>query len=192
MRKTSLLLVPAACALLLTGCSSDHAKSYDPNNTSCPSTDAPDNTKTQWTVKGTTGEARIAAGTDKYSPVIDITTPFSVDETQVKTLSTGDGPVVKEGDTVYVCYEGVNGRTGDVFDSSYGHGEAASFPAQEPSATQNGVITGFVKALVGQKGGSHVGVVIPSKDGYAQGSPDGSIKPGDTIVFEMKIARVGD
>ena len=106
--------------------------------------------------------------------------PFSVTETQVHTLQAGDGPVVADTATVSVCYMGVNGRDGSVFDSSYERGAPAEFPL-------NGVVPGFQKAIAGQKVGSTVAVAMTSADGYPDGQPAAGILQGDTLVFAIKI-----
>ena len=106
--------------------------------------------------------------------------PFSVDATQVKTLKAGDGPVVAPTATVSVCYMGVDGRDGHVFDSSYNRGEPVEFPL-------DGVVPGFQKAIAGQKVGSTVAVAMVSADGYPQGQPRAGIAPGDTLIFAIKI-----
>jgi len=109
--------------------------------------------------------------------------PFSVTETQVHTLTPGDGPVVAPTATVSVCYMGVNGRDGTVFDSSYERGEAADFPLDR-------VVPGFQKAIAGQKVGSTVAVAMASADGYPDGQPAAGIQKGDTLVFAIKILGV--
>ena len=106
--------------------------------------------------------------------------PFSVSETQVHTLKAGDGPVVAPTANVTVCYMGVNGRDGSVFDSSYQRGETVDFPL-------DGVVPGFQKAISGQKVGSTVAVAVASPDGYPQGQPAAGIQPGDTLIFAIKI-----
>ncbi|WP_284255574.1 FKBP-type peptidyl-prolyl cis-trans isomerase [Pseudolysinimonas kribbensis] len=54
-----------------------------------------------------------------------------------------------------------------------------------------GVIPGFAKALVGQKVGSQVIVMIPPADGYGSGgSPEVGIKGTDTLVFVIDILAV--
>ena len=199
MKLKPLILLPvAACTLALAGCSSDDTTASDASATTlgqntnaadatgtvtskaCPTGTAPADTSPEWTVEGTTGSVSIVGQTDNNSPLITVTTPFAVDATEVKTLAEGDGPTVTEASTVSVCYVGVDGRDGSTFDSAYQRGEAADFPA-------SGVIPGFQQALVGQKVGSSVAVVIPSKDGYPQGTPDGSIRPGDSLIFALKI-----
>ncbi|MFZ2510914.1 MAG: FKBP-type peptidyl-prolyl cis-trans isomerase [Gordonia sp. (in: high G+C Gram-positive bacteria)] len=197
MRLKPLILVPAAaCAVLLVGCSSNDTASDSANSSvaqsaadapagsvvskACPTGTAGADTAAEWTVEGTTGSVSVVGQTDSNAPLVTVTTPFAVDETAVKVLHEGDGATVTESSTVSVCYVGVDGRDGTTFDSAYQRGEAADFPAA-------GVIPGFQQALVGQKVGSSVAVVIPSKDGYPQGTPDGSIKPGDTLIFALKI-----
>ncbi|EGD55785.1 FKBP-type peptidyl-prolyl cis-trans isomerase [Gordonia neofelifaecis] len=129
---------------------------------------------------GTTGTLEVAAATDSAGPLIKVTPPFSVDETQVKTLVTGTGDEITDDSIVNVCYEGVDGRDGQTFDSTYQKGSPARLHA-------DGVVPGFRRALVGQQVGASVAVAMTSADGYPDGSPDGTIKPGDTIVFVLKI-----
>jgi hypothetical protein len=146
----------------------------------CP-TAAPANGGTpEWTLPGTTGSVAVTGSTDAAAPNIKVDTPFSVTETQVHTLQAGDGPVVSPTATVSVCYMGVNGRDGSVFDSSYERGAPEEFPL-------TGVVAGFQKAIAGQKVGSTVAVAMTSADGYADGQPSAGILPGDTLVFAIKI-----
>lgn len=118
--------------------------------------------------------------TDATAPSVEVTAPFSVTETQVHTLSAGDGPVVGPNAQVSVCYEGVNGRDGAVFDSSYRRGTSAEFSLDR-------VVPGFQKAIAGQTVGSSVAVAVTSADGYPDGQPGAGIQPGDSLVFAIKI-----
>jgi FKBP-type peptidyl-prolyl cis-trans isomerase len=81
---------------------------------------------------------------------------------------------------VSVCYMGVNGRDGSVFDSSYERGEPASFGLGR-------VVPGFQKAIAGQQVGSTVAVAMVPDDGYPEGQPAAGIRPGDTLIFAIKI-----
>ncbi len=146
----------------------------------CPSTPAPAGGTPEWTLPGTTGSVAVTGSTDTNAPVVTVDGPFSVTETQVQTLKPGDGPVVAENATVLVCYMGVNGRDGSVFDSSYQSGAPVDFPL-------NGVVTGFQKAIAGQKVGSTVAVAMTPEDGYPEGQPAAGIQKGDTLVFAIKI-----
>lgn len=146
----------------------------------CP-TVAPQNGGTpEWTLAGTTGSVAVTGSTDTTAPRVTVTTPFSVAQTQVHTLRAGDGPVVSNTARVSVCYMGVNGRDGSVFDTSYERGAPVDFPL-------TGVVPGFQKAIAGQKVGSTVAVAMTSADGYPDGQPSAGIRPGDTLIFAIKI-----
>lgn len=185
----------AALVLFLTACGSDSGSTSAGESrvtdmatssvaaapaTACPTT-APDKGGTpEWTLPGATGSVAVIGSTDTAAPEVEVTTPFSVTETQVKTLQAGDGPPVADDATVSVCYMGVNGRDGSVFDSSYQRGAPVEFPLE-------GVVPGFQKAIAGQTVGSTVAVAVTSADGYPQGQPRAGIEPGDTLVFAIKI-----
>jgi FKBP-type peptidyl-prolyl cis-trans isomerase len=145
----------------------------------CPTT-APTGGTPEWTLPGATGSVAVTGSTDTTAPRVDVQAPFSVTETQVHTLQAGDGPVVADTATVSVCYMGVNGRDGTVFDSAYERGAPADFPL-------DGVVPGFQKAIAGQKVGSTVAVAMTSADGYPDGQPAAGIQKGDTLVFALKI-----
>lgn len=154
-------------------------QSAGPDST-CPTTAPANAGAPEWTLPGATGSVAVTGSTDTAAPVVKVTAPFSVAATQVHTLQAGNGPVVAPTATVSVCYMGVNGRDGTVFDSSYQRGEPADFPL-------DGVVPGFQKAIAGQKVGSTVGVAMVSADGYPDGQPRAGILPGDTLVFAIKI-----
>ena len=146
----------------------------------CP-TAAPQNGGTpEWTLPGATGSVAVSGSTDTTAPYVKVNAPFSVTDTQVHTLQAGDGPVVADTATVSVCYMGVNGRDGSVFDSSYERGAPVEFPL-------DGVVPGFQKAIAGQKVGSTVAVAMTSADGYPEGQPSAGIQQGDTLIFAIKI-----
>ncbi|HEU4361618.1 MAG TPA: FKBP-type peptidyl-prolyl cis-trans isomerase [Mycobacterium sp.] len=150
---------------------------------SCP-TAAPANTASpQWTLPGATGRVEVTGSTDTAAPRVTVDAPFRVTTTQVHTLQAGDGPVVADTATVSVCYMGVNGRDGNVFDSSYQRGTPVDFGL-------NRVVPGFQKAIAGQKVGSTVAVAMVPADGYPDGQPSVGIQPGDTLVFAIKILDV--
>lgn len=150
---------------------------------SCP-TAAPANAGTpQWTLNGATGSIAVTGSTDMAAPVVKVDGPFSVPTTEVHTLVAGDGPVVGPTATVSVCYMGVNGRDGTVFDSSYARGEPAEFPL-------TGVVAGFQKAIAGQKVGSTVAVAMDPADGYPDGQPSAGIQKGDSLVFAIKVLAI--
>jgi FKBP-type peptidyl-prolyl cis-trans isomerase len=107
---------------------------------------------------------------------------------RIAQLKKGDGDVVAEGDQVVVAYTGWQWSDGKVFDSSWEKGAPAVFTAADGSTTQGGVIAGFADALIGQPVGSQVIAVIPPDQGYGdQGSPQGGIPGGATLIFVADI-----
>ncbi len=193
----ALLAGAAAIAMTVSACGSDTQSSASTSSTTtdvfdlpatdvapvsspCPSAAPEAPGEPEWTLSGATGSIAVTGSTDAAAPVVDVEGPFSVTETQVQTLQAGDGPVVSDTATVSVCYMGVNGRDGNVFDSSYQSGSPVDFPLE-------GVIPGFQKAIAGQKVGSTVAVAMTSADGYADGQPAAGIEKGDTLIFAIKI-----
>ncbi|WP_234794140.1 FKBP-type peptidyl-prolyl cis-trans isomerase [Mycolicibacterium flavescens] len=199
----ALVACAASLALTLTGCGSDSdtasaststTTTVDPAdvflpspeqqmpdpNSSCPSSTPASTDSPEWTLPGATGSIAVTGAAGTAAPRVDVQTPFSVTETQVQTLQEGDGPVVAPDATVFVCYMGVNGRDGSVFDSSYETGMPVDFPL-------DGVVPGFQKAIAGQKVGSTVAVAMVPADGYPEGQPAAGIQPGDTLIFAIKI-----
>ncbi|MEO6793866.1 MAG: FKBP-type peptidyl-prolyl cis-trans isomerase [Mycobacterium sp.] len=149
-------------------------------DSTCPTTEPGDGAAAEWTLPGAAGSVAVTGSTDKAAPRVAVQTPFTVSQTQVHTLQAGEGPVVASTATVSVCYMGVNGRDGSVFDSSYQRGEPVQFAL-------NQVVPGFQKAIAGQNVGSTVAVAMIPADGYPEGQPRAGIQPGDTLIFAIKI-----
>ncbi|WP_371829901.1 FKBP-type peptidyl-prolyl cis-trans isomerase [Rhodococcoides trifolii] len=200
VRRTRALVATStlSLALLLGACSSDSdtpaatstttaaaaSTSAAPSAAStCPSAAPAAGGTPEWTLSGDTGSIAVIGSTDTTAPAVTVTPPFGVTETQVKTLSVGDGPVVADDATVSVCYAGVNGRDGSTFDSSYERGAPIEFPL-------DGVVAGFQKAIAGQTVGSTVAVATNAADGYPNGQPRAGIEAGDSLIFAIKILAV--
>ncbi|MGR2751769.1 FKBP-type peptidyl-prolyl cis-trans isomerase [Agromyces arachidis] len=115
--------------------------------------------------------------------------PF--DTTQVEVIKGGDGPVVEDGDQVVVHYTGVLWDDNEVFDSTWERdgqlGGPTTFTVSEGEASQ--VIPGFSKAIIGQKVGSQVGVVVAPEDGYGD-ADQARIPAGSTLFFVIDILGV--
>lgn len=118
--------------------------------------------------------------TEDAAPKVTATWPFSVDTTSVKVLKEGAGDPIKSNAIVSINYVGVNGRDGNVFDSSYKYGLPVSFSLEQ-------VIPGFQKGLAGQKVGATVVIAVTGADGYVGGNPDAGIEDGDTLIFVCEI-----
>ena len=95
-----------------------------------------------------------------------------------KTLIEGEGPEVKETDTVYVRYIGAQYSDGKVFDGNY-----EKIPA---ALSLQGVIKGWTAGLTGKKVGSRVELIIPADQAYGNESANGSTPTG-TLVFVVDI-----
>ena len=105
-------------------------------------------------------------------------------DTVVEPLIEGEGEKIEKGDTAYVTYTGALWKDGKVFDSSKNDGRRPfAFPVGSGQ-----VIKAWDKAVEGSSVGDRLLLVVPPKDGYGdQGSPDGTIKKNDTIVFVVDI-----
>lgn len=111
--------------------------------------------------------------------------PFTIAETTSQVVTEGEGAntrPVEANDLVSVHYQGVNARTGEVFDESYPTGEPAAFPLDQ-------VVPGFSKGLTDKHEGDRVLIAMPGPDGYdsAGGNPAAGIEVGDTLVFVVDI-----
>lgn len=120
-------------------------------------------------------------GAPNTQPKVTVPSPWAIDETKVKVLDPGNGATVPKAGPLTVQYYGVNGRTGESFDSSWvRNAEPATF-------SLDGVIPGFSKGLAGQKAGSRVVIAVNSKDGYDPSGNPPQILPGDTLIFVVDI-----
>lgn len=190
---TSSVLAAAGAAVLAVGlsaCSSDTDTPAAPTTdatvsaaTTCPTAEPEAGGEPEWTLEGDTGSIDVIGSTESSAPSVEVEAPFGVGSTQVQTLRAGDGAVVADDAEVSVCYVGVNGRDGSVFDSSYQRGVPAEFPLDQ-------VVPGFQKAIAGQTVGSTVGVAMSPADGYPDGQPSAGIEPGDSLVFAIAILDV--
>lgn len=104
-------------------------------------------------------------------------------ELQLAVLEEGDGATVVSGDSVTVDYQGISWDTGEIFDESF-TSEPRTFSTLQ-------VVEGFAAALVGQKVGSSVIVVIPPELAYGT-DPAAHALGGQTLVFLIDIVAAGD
>lgn len=116
------------------------------------------------------------------APTITVPDTAAPTELVAQPLIEGAGAVVETGQTITVHYTGVLWDTGEVFDSSWEGGSAASFPIGT-----GGVIAGWDKGLVGRTVGSQLLLVIPPADGYGDAGSGATIPPGATLVFVVDI-----
>jgi len=98
-----------------------------------------------------------------------------------KDLTVGDGKEAKPHDTVEVNYVGTL-KDGTKFDSSYDHGEPATFSLDE-------VVKGWGEGIPGMKVGGKRKLIIPPALGYG-GQAKGKIPPNSELTFEVELLDV--
>ncbi len=102
---------------------------------------------------------------------------------QYKVLVEGKGKTPKLSSSVTTQYSGKL-LNGEEFDSSYKHGEAATFPC-------SGVIKGWTEALQLMKEGSKWELYIPPELAYGPaGMGGGVIPPNATLIFQLELVSV--
>lgn len=116
---------------------------------------------------------------DDGRPTVEIPDTDPPADLEVATLKLGDGPVVAEGATVRVQYQGTSWDTGEIFDESWAGNGPIEFGLGQ-------VIEGWSQALVGQTVGSQVLAVIPPDLAYGT-DPDAHDLGGQTLVFVVDI-----
>ncbi|GAB2486924.1 FKBP-type peptidyl-prolyl cis-trans isomerase [Luteococcus sediminum] len=158
------------------------AANATPAASATPASSAPATPKVKPTVIKDLSALTVTPTEPGKAPSVKAKWPLAVEKTQVKVLSQGDGPTVAKGGQVEVHYQGVNARTGKVFDESFSRGQTATFSTAQ-------VVTGFKKALEGQKVGSRVLVMMTGADGYDStgGNPQAGIEKGDNLVFVIDV-----
>ena len=120
---------------------------------------------------------------DAGLPTVTLPDTAAPSDLQLAVLTEGDGPEVAEGESVVMNYQGTSWDTKEVFDQSYG-GEPATL-------STSGVIKGFAAAIVGQKVGSTVLVVIPPELAYGT-DPAAAQLGGQTLVFLIEIQSIAE
>ncbi|MEV0399514.1 FKBP-type peptidyl-prolyl cis-trans isomerase [Actinoallomurus sp. NPDC050550] len=117
------------------------------------------------------------------TPTMKIPSTAPPGRLRVRTIIQGSGPPVQAHQLVVFHDLGQVWRTGKVFEDSRGRGRPDSVVA---GAGQ--MISGWDRAVVGQRVGSRVLVVIPSKDGYgAKGHAASGIEKNDTLAFVIDV-----
>ena len=102
---------------------------------------------------------------------------------QYEIITQGAGSKPKTADQVTVNYKGTL-LNGVEFDSSYKRGEAATFGL-------NQVIAGWTEGVQLMQEGSKYRFFVPYNLGYgARATPDGSIPPFSTLIFEIELIKI--
>jgi FKBP-type peptidyl-prolyl cis-trans isomerase len=129
---------------------------------------------TQTAAVGTTLEERL---TDAHAANGRMT------EMVIEDVRLGSGPVVEEGDTVEVHYEG-RLQDGTRFDSSYERGTPFTFEVGEGK-----VIQGWDEGILGMQVGGERVLVIPPHMAYGNRQVS-IIPPESTLVFMVELLDI--
>ncbi|CAN5354970.1 hypothetical protein BH09ACT5_BH09ACT5_05210 [soil metagenome] len=105
------------------------------------------------------------------------------------TLKQGSGTKVKKGDSVIANITGVVWGADAPFYSSWDNNAPTTVAASDLDASGNGLVPALAKAVVGQKVGSQLLVVV-SPDELAEGQLPTGASPGDTLVYVFDILGI--
>lgn len=106
------------------------------------------------------------------------------------TLKQGSGATVKKGDSVVANVTGVVWGADTTFLSSWDGKAPKTVIAEELGADGAGLPAGLAKAVIGQKVGSQLLVVLSGDDSYPTGQAPQGVADGDTVVFVFDILGV--
>jgi FKBP-type peptidyl-prolyl cis-trans isomerase len=136
----------------------------------------------------TAGVDALVAGVGKdvsKAPTIPATKGEAPAELVQKDVVEGDGEAAKLGDTVDVRYTLAVWGGKKVESSWDSKPNNVAFPLVE-----GGLIEGWIKGVPGMKPGGRRVLVVPAAQGYGdQGTPDGSVPPGATLVFVIDLIK---
>lgn len=106
------------------------------------------------------------------------------EELKIEDIKVGEGPEVKEGDTVVMHYTGYL-ADGKKFDSSHDR--------KEPFETKIGVgyvIKGWDMGVPGMKVGGKRKLTIPYQFGYGKFGVEPDIPGFATLIFEVELLKI--
>jgi len=131
-----------------------------------------------------TTSAVTVSGAFGQAPTIKIPAEKASSSLTVKTLIHGTGPTLTKTQdfvTNYAVY---------IWNGTSHRLAQSSFTAHQPALFGGPLLPGLEKALIGQKMGSRVLVVVPPKQGFgAKGSPQAGVKGTDTLVFVVDLIK---
>jgi peptidylprolyl isomerase len=130
----------------------------------------------------------VTGGTNMSSkPKVKSESSLPAAKLKYKDLVVGKGAAATPVSWVSVQYVGVRYADGLQFDSSWERGGATNFRL-------NKVVKGFTQGIGGNdtippmKVGGRRLIIVPSELGYGEkGTPDGAIRPNDTLVFVVDL-----
>lgn len=166
-----------AGALALSGCGGGGGEAKD-----SPAIEVPEDAASG---PGAGASGDLTGGREK--PSVEVPAGPTPTELQIVDLEEGTGVSAKAGDQITVHYVGVHFSSGEQFDASWDRGQPFPLPLG-----LGRVIKGWDQGLVGMKVGGRRQLVIPPDLAYEdRGTQDGTIKPGETLVFVVDLLAIG-
>ena len=159
------LVLPAALALIVTGCS-------QPSGDSDAATDT------------ASAAAEVADAAPGGGPEV-------VEELIITDIETGDGDAAEAGKNIIVHYTGwlydptQPGNKGNKFDSSVDRGQPFVFPLGAGR-----VIQGWDQGFDGMQIGGKRVLIIPPEMGYGARGAGSDIPPNSTLLFEVELLGI--
>lgn len=121
-------------------------------------------------------------------PGITVPNADPFETTEVEVLKEGSGEVVESGDAVVVHYTGVTWDDSKVLeDSTWPNGAPTIVTVTDEEGGQ--MPRGFSEAVIGQKVGSQVAVVVPPSAGFGD-QGNASVPSGATLFYVIDILGV--
>ncbi|MDR0488493.1 MAG: FKBP-type peptidyl-prolyl cis-trans isomerase [Propionibacteriaceae bacterium] len=167
--------------IMVVGLSFGMVSCSTPEDPETPDTEQPTHNEP---LPSTTIDGIEVTGAFGEEPTVVVPEGWSITSTQAQIITQGDGPAAFVTGLIQANYVGINGRTGEIFDSSWERGAPVTFAL-------NQVVPGFQKGLNGQKVGTRVLIAMPGADGYDAngGQESAGIEIGDTLVFLVDILK---
>jgi FKBP-type peptidyl-prolyl cis-trans isomerase len=123
---------------------------------------------------------KVGTNTDGKAPSLDVPKTAAPKKLVANYVIEGNGPVVKNTDTVVVQYKSLLWDGAKPFDSTYDRNAPTTLPlGQLP-------VKGLTNGLAGKKVGSRVLLVLPPDQAFGSQPPNG-VPPNSTLVFSVDI-----
>jgi FKBP-type peptidyl-prolyl cis-trans isomerase FkpA len=110
---------------------------------------------------------------------------MAISELKIEKITSGNGPVPKQGEGVTVHYSGWL-TDGAKFDSSVDRDEPFTFVLGTGQ-----VIEGWDIGVASMKVGDKVKLTIPPELAYGERGYPGAIPPNATLIFEVELLAIG-
>ncbi|HZP31556.1 MAG TPA: FKBP-type peptidyl-prolyl cis-trans isomerase [Acidimicrobiia bacterium] len=121
------------------------------------------------------------SGAAGQEPTVTFDKPFSLSTSAHRQIAAGTGAKLAKGEKVTVDYVVIDGRTGEVVQSTYG--KTAVGVVLDPKQ----FLPGFVNSLIGQSVGARELIAVAPKEGLAASIQSTLVQKTDTILFVVDV-----